>query len=91
MAHSPVEVSKTIVEMAKKAPIRVLRALWRLYRVTRAGSSPPKSEFARQSVRIKNPKELTICPTVAQIVNPKVYRQGGCWRKPDDRERALRI
>lgn len=75
MTHSPVEVSKTIVEeMAKKTPIRVLRTLWRLYRVTRARASPPKSEFAHRSVRIKNPKELAICLKVGQMVNPKVYR-----------------
>jgi hypothetical protein len=75
MAHSPVEVSRTIVEeMAKKTPIRVLRAPWRLYRVTRVRASPPKSEFAHQSVGIANPKELAIFLKVAQMVNPKVYK-----------------
>jgi hypothetical protein len=75
MAHLPVEVSKTLVEeMVKKTPIRVLRALWRLYRVARARASPPKPEFVHRSVRIKNPKELAIYLKVAQMINPQVYR-----------------
>lgn len=44
----------------------------RLYRVTRAPSSPPKSEFAYQSVRIKNPEELAKVRPVLDYLSGKL-------------------
>lgn len=44
----------------------------RLYRVTKAPSSPPKSEFAYQSVRIKSPEELAKVRPILDYLSGKL-------------------
>jgi hypothetical protein len=44
----------------------------RLYRVTRASSKPPQSEFAYQSVRIKSPEELAKVRPVLDYLSGKL-------------------
>lgn len=44
----------------------------RLYRVTRAPSSPPKSDFAYQSVRIKTPEELAKVRPILDFLSGKL-------------------
>jgi hypothetical protein len=70
VAHMEIIHRKFYAEAYRDTPNP--QGVLRLYRVTRAPSSPPKSEFAYQSVRIKNPEELAKVRPILDYLSGKI-------------------